>query len=343
MKKLVQKLLILGSLLLVYNLQAKEVKLAGLEHQPALKGAMSVVTSYILMDGHTVAYGKMGNKTVQISQYSQDARAVVYHPDTWGSAPTPVVFFGTGWGNTNHENYHTLLAFIASHGYSVVYVPDSGSYWSQFTKFDNIVNEFSAKLDTSKIGVLGHSSGGGITFKILEHMIANEYGKDGRFLLAMDPYFAQFMDKRNLNALNDTNVLFVQFGPSGNSTDARIPLTTYKLLSGENIDKNYMVLADDNDHGYPSRQNINNMQGLLQPLDALLRYTFVAQNDAHHVKALEGPGKLDPYADAYQKVLAIGSYQYSCEYVHSNGYHKGSDGVSLTTINNCGEPEIGPN
>ena len=209
--------------------------------------------------------------------------------------------------------------------------------------FDNIVSEYAQYLDTTKIGVVGHSSGGGFAFKILEHFIEKGYGRNGRFLCVLDTYFAQYMNKANIENLSHTNVLFVQFGPSGNSTDPRIPLVLYSLLNGEGIDKNYIVLHYDNDHGYPARQNISRMQGLLRPLDALMHYTFHGYNSSDYIVALTGPGKIDPYANGYQKVLEIDAYPYSCEYVHSHGYHKGPDGVSLTDINNCGEPTIAPN
>jgi hypothetical protein len=224
-----------------------------------------------------------------------------------------------------------------------VYVPDIDSYNSQLQKFDKIIAEFSDKLDTTKIGVLGHSSGGGFAFKVLEHMIDKKYGENGRFLSVLDPYFAAYMDKSNIEALANTNIQFIQFGPSGNNTDPRIPLVLYDLLTGNNIDKNYIVLADDNDHGYPARQNINTMQSLLKPLDALMKYTFIEKLDTHHAMALEGEGKENPYVNSYQKVLSIDSYKFSCKYVHEHEYHKGPDGKSVTTINNCGEPEIEPN
>jgi len=291
----------------------------------------------------TYIYGKKGTHEVKISIYSEDNLSVVYHPSTWDTTPTSVIFFGTGWHDTDHNKYKTLLTFIASHGYSVVYVPDSGSYYSQLQKFDAIVSKFLDKLDTSKIGVLGHSSGGGFVFSVLEHMNAKGYGNYGRFLCSMDGYFAQYMDKHNMNDLDLTNILFIQFGPSGNSTDPRVPLVNYSLLTGNGIDKNYIVLPNDNDHGYPTRKTIDTMQGLLKPLDALMEYTFKEKLATHHTMALEGKGKENPYANSYQKVLSIESYKYSCTYIHEHGYHKGSDGKSLTSINNCGEPEIEPN
>jgi hypothetical protein len=285
--------------------------------------------------------------TVEISTYSEDNLSVVYHPSTWSTRPTPVVFFGTGWAITDHTSYQTLLSFVANHGYSVVYVPDQGSYFSQLDKFIDIVTEFSDYLDTSRIGVLGHSSGGGITFMILKRMIEEGYGENGRFLCALDPYFAQYMDKSDMQLLAHTNVLFIQFSPDGNNdgseTDPRIPLTEYYLLTGEGIDKNYTVLRGlgNNSHGYPTRSKIENMQELLRPLDALMEYSFVDPTPQHHAMALEGEGKNDPYQNQYQVVLDSDEYEYSCQY--ANRWHKGSNGESNSTIDNCGEPPIASN
>ena len=292
-------------------------------------------------------YGKMGKYTVEITPYAKDNRSVIYHPKSWNTAPTPIIFFVTGWKNTDHNSYHTLLAFVASHGYSVIYIPDDGSYYSQFQKFDAIVRKYSSNLDTTKIGLLGHSSGGGVVFPLLKYMSAKGYGEDGRFICAMDPYIAQYMDKKDMQALMNTNVLIIQFGKNGkdegNDTDPRIVLTIYNLLTGEGIDKNYIVLNGPNDasHGYPARQDIDKMQGLLKPLDALMEYTFTLKSDAHHSMALEGEGKENPTMNAYQKVLPIEDYKYSCTY--ANKYHKGSDGKTKSTIDNCGEPRIEAN
>ena len=308
------------------------------------RGSNTVTTDEIKVP---YVYGQKGTHDVKVSIYSEDNLSVVYHPSSWESTPTPVIFFATGFGNKNHNDYKTLLHFLASHGYSVIYVPDSGSYFSQFQKFEAIINEYSNKLDTTKIGILGHSSGGGVVFPLLKYMNEKAYGENGRFICAMDPYFAAYMDKDDMQALINTNILIVQFGKDGkdigNDTDPRIVLTTYGLLTGEGIDKNYIILNGPNDanHGYPTGKNIDTMQGLLKPLDALMEYTFKEKLDTHHAMALEGEGKEDPYANGYQKVLSSSSYEYSCTY--ANVYHKGSDGKTQSTIDNCGEPKIEPN
>ena len=287
-------------------------------------------------------YGKMGNHEIEITPYSKDKQAVIYHPTSWTKKPTPIVFLAPGMYSTQHQGYQTLLKFVASHGYSAIYIPDIGSYPQQMKKIDGILQEFSKKLDTTKIGMMGHSLGGAMVYPLMQHIMKKGYGarKNGvnhRFMFSMDGFFAQNMDKKDVEALSDFNIVSLQFGRHGNSTDPRILLVNYTLLSGKNIDKNYIVL-DDNHHNYPQRHDINTMQEMLRPLDALMEYTFTSANATHHKVALEGEGKIDPYANGYQKVLAIDKYPYNCK--NSKKWHKGADTNTLSDINDCGEPEM---
>ena len=291
-------------------------------------------------------YGKMGNHEVEVTPYSKDKRAVIYHPTTWVKKPTPVVFFGPGKNSTQHRGYQALLKFVASHGYSVIYMPDVGSYPQQMAKFDAILQEFANRLDTTKVGMMGHSLGGAMVYPLMQHIMKKGYGArvngvNHRFMFSMDGFFAQNMNRKDVEALEDINIVSLQFGRHGNFTDPRILLVNYHLLSGKNIDKNYIVLEDDH-HGYPQQDNIDAMQEMLKPLDALMEYTFTSANATHHKVALEGAGKVDPYGSGYQKVLAIDKYPYNCK--NSKKWHKGSPISSkLSDINDCGEPEMRPN
>ena len=271
--------------------------------------------------GHN--YGEMGSDEVVVSAYSQDDRAVVYHPSDW-SRKTPVIFFAPGWHNTTHTSYETLLTFVASHGYSVIYVPDEGSYSSQLQKFKDIVAEFSNHLDTSKIGVLGHSSGGGFAFWVLDYM-SEIYGENGRFLMVFDPYFAYGMSSDSMKVLpSNTNLVILQFGKdggyhTGNNTDPRIPLSEYALLESiPNDQKDYQVYVEENaNHGYVSgNKSYTQMQGALRPLDALMAYTFKHEASAHDV-ALE-VGSDYPLRDGLQELRPSDDYQYACDNQYAN-------------------------
>jgi len=270
-------------------------------------------------------YGLAGSHDVLSYTEKNFGNSVIYYPsDISSDNKTPLIFFAPGWGSTNPEDYHSLLTFIASHGYSVIFAKDAQTYSAQqlinyFEQMLDESNDVLPYLDTSRIGVIGHSSGGGNTFRILEYFSQKGFGQNGRFLLALDPWFAFDMTREKMANLPDnTNVVILQFGKDGGETDPRIPLTEYSLLTSIPLDqRDYQVYDEEGiDHYYPAgNRPYEQMQGVLRTLDALMEYTFNNPGSANaHDVALE-QGSDDPYADGtgIQIVKPISDYQYRCD------------------------------
>ncbi len=271
------------------------------------------------------AYGKLGTHTVTTHTEIDTGNTTVYYPSTM--SPThkvPVVFFAPGWLSSNPQDYETLLNFVASHGYAIIYAKDNyGStddFIQRFEKMLDSNNNILPSLDTTKIGVIGHSSGGGDTFRILEYFSNNKgYGQNGRFLMALDPWFAfEMTSERMRNLPSNSNIVILQFGNDGGETDARIPLSEYALLNSISSNKkDYQVYTQENaSHSYPQgNKPVEDMQGVLRSLDALMDYTFTGSQQAHDT-ALE-IGNDDPYNTGLQTVKAISQYPYACN-THRN-------------------------
>jgi len=266
-----------------------------------------------------VSYGESGTHTVATHTEVDTGDSVIYYPaDMSTSNKVPVVFFNPGWQSSDPQDYETLLQFIAGHGYAVIYAKDyygdTASFISRFEKMLDGNNDILPKLDTTRIGVIGHSSGGGDTFKILEHFSNSGYGNNGRFLMALDPWFAFDMNSEGMRNLpSNINLVILQFGSDGGATDPRIPLSEYALLNSiVDNKKDYQVYTQENaDHGYPSgNKPVDQMQGVLKPLDALMDYTFNGTTGAHDI-ALE-VGSDDPVGTGLQTINAIDSYSYRC-------------------------------
>jgi len=140
------------------------------------------------------------------------------------------------------------------------------------------------------------------------------YGENGRFLMALDPWFAFDMNSEAMRNLpSNTNLVILQFGNDGGSTDARIPLSEYALLDSISEDKkDYQVYTEEGaDHGYASGSKPpEQMQGVLKPLDALMDYTFNNVAEAHGV-ALE-VGNDNPLDSGLQTLNEIEQYDYRC-------------------------------
>ncbi len=267
-----------------------------------------------------IVYGALGDYTVLTHTEVDEGNTTVYYPsDMSPTHKVPVVFFMPGWLSANPQDYQTLLNFIASHGYAVIYSKDyygsTEDFIQRFEKMLDGANDILPSLDTTRIGVVGHSSGGGDTFRMLEYFSNKGYGQNGRFLMALDPWFAFDMTSERMRNLPvNSNIVILQFGDDGGDTDARIPLSEYALLDSiDNSKKDYQVYNQENaNHGYPSGDKpVEDMQGVLKPLDALMDYTFGAGTQQAHDVALE-VGNDDPYNTGLQSVREIFQYPYRC-------------------------------
>jgi len=278
-------------------------------------------------------YGVEGNHEIASFTADDYDYSTIYYPKDIATMDhkSPLVFFASGWFGSPKRSttYETLITFITSHGYTVVYT-DEGSVTDpmhSINGYNNLLEKEYVKdnilkyVDTDKVGVVGHSAGGGIIFKILDYYTKEkEYGKNGRFLMGLDPWYAFGMSKAALENLpSNTNLVFIKFGEGGNNkedgTDPRIPLTEYSLLKSiDATKKDYQVYDKENaNHDYPTgSRSYTQMQGILRPLDALLDYTFVNQSEAIRKIALEN-GNDDPYADGKGIQVILDSYKYPCD------------------------------
>ncbi|HFB99825.1 MAG TPA: hypothetical protein ENJ53_03365 [Phaeodactylibacter sp.] len=273
--------------------------------------------------------------THQVATYTEPDYdySTIYYPTDLSSLgkKSPIIFFASGWFSDAQPSttYKTLLKFMASHGYTVVYTYEGSTTDPQYTinGYKKILDADFAKnnilpyADTTQIGVVGHSAGGGMALTILDYFSKQKnYGNNGRLLMTLDPWFAFDMDESDIKTLpSNTNVVFIKFGEGGNNdadgTDARIPLTEYYLLESiADNKKDYQIFANA-DHSYPKGSGAySTMQGILKPLDALMDYTFVEQSERTRSVALDN-GNDDPYANGngIQVVKPKADYQYPCD------------------------------
>ncbi len=274
-------------------------------------------------------YGNTGTHKVATFSESDYAFSTIYYPKDIAtmSEPSPLVFFASGWfsaGSQPSTKYETLFQYMASQGYTVIYTDEGQKTNAQFSidHYNKIMDAAFAKdnilkyVDETKIGVVGHSAGGGIAFRILDYYSKEKgYGAKGRFIMALDPWYAFEMSESAMKSLpSNTNVVIMKYGEGGNNsldgTDARIPLTEYSLL--ESIpakNKDYRIFVDA-DHHYPYKTDCK--EGLLAPLGALMDYTFYNQSELVRKAALEN-GSDNPYNGGNGIQVVLDSYQYPCD------------------------------
>lgn len=194
-----------------------------------------------------------------------------YHPDT---APivTPTVFFISGWGQT-FETYDKFFKYIASLGYPVVniynYSPGSinTSYQNSIDMMQQATSQYSDWIDTSKVGLMGHSYGGGSTIWIGKQVFDSNglnWGENGRFIMMFAPWLSFKMEASDLESYPDNVKLLVlqsyddfhNGGPNYN-TDPRAVRAVYELINIPNSEKDYISIFSDEDSTHEYVHNAN--------------------------------------------------------------------------------------
>jgi len=273
---------------------------------------------------YTKTFGMSGKHKVSFEYHG--GTKVFFPTDISKQHPTPVVFFVPGYNMFASDNYKTVINFIASHGYTVIYAPDKkildkADWYVELVTKAAKESGVAPYIDTTRIGVIGHSLGGGNTFYVLDKLSKNEgWGDNGRFILALDPYFPYGMSEVDLQNLpQDTNIVVQKYG--FRRSDPRIALTTYYGLDSiPDNKKDYQVYKDVNHFYVTGDKAVSNYQHTLKPLDALLSYTF-EKNENARATALE-VGSDDPIGANLEEIKSRDSYQYKCNSAYGNRFCK---------------------
>ncbi len=255
-------------------------------------------------------YGYSFNKPFKIER--SEYGAIYYPQEEIKDKKIPFVLFSPGWGSTRDDSYYSILTFIAKQGYAVIYAKDPAEVTTSIIidRFQKIIDKYNF-LDFSKFGVIGHSSGGGNTFNILKHFTKKGWGKDGNFILATASWFAFDMKESDFKEIpSNSKIVMLQFAED-QTTDPRIPLRIYSLLTTiHNDNKDYVMIPNAN-HGYiAGNRDYTLMQDILYPLDALMDNVF-NENPLAKRAALEN-GNDDPYGSGLQPIKPSNQYDYPC-------------------------------
>ncbi len=219
-----------------------------------------------LQDGTTgiaTGYGSWGNYTV-IHEVEIDVATKglinFYHPDV-AVAQLPTLFFISGWGRPAYT-YEYYFHFLASQGYSVVniYNTNPASIVNSYqNSLDMIIQaaetEYPNWIDTTKVGLLGHSYGAGSTIWVGKHLFgdAHNYGANGRCIFMTAPWYSLVITEADLLNYPENVKLLIQIGnddlnSSGlYNTSERAIRAVFELINIPNSEKDFVRVYSDTD------------------------------------------------------------------------------------------------
>ncbi len=255
-------------------------------------------------------YGSWGANTVihetEIDDVANDGIINFYHPDM-AATQLPTVFFISGWGRPA-SSYEKIFHFIASQGYAVVsiYNRNPGNIVESYQFSLNMMViaaqlHYANWIDTTTVGLMGHSYGAGATIWLGKNLFGDAYnwGQNGRFIFMSAPWYSLLVTQTDLINYPANVKLLIEISNDDVrtdeytwNTDERAIRAIFELINIPNSEKDFVRIYSDPttyqldsdgdgttetfsyeaDH-YLSYTGINNAHGY-QPWDALDVYAI---------------------------------------------------------------------
>lgn len=227
-----------------------------------------------------------------VDPYFPGEEIEVFYPNGV-STPVPTIFFCHGFGGTFSYYVYGLWQFLASKGYAFVFAPYPTTGVSIQERYDILLASFRLAarshpeiIDTTQVGFIGHSFGGGAMFGVSKHCFTeNQWGEDGRFLFSLAPWYAYDLSPEALTGFPTDVKLIMQVYDQDVLNDHRIAIDLFNHIGIPEAEKDYIMVRSDTigsvpylaEHGLPGTyQDFNALDyyALYRLVDALADYTF---------------------------------------------------------------------
>lgn len=148
-----------------------------------------------------------------------DGPPVVVFSPTSAATERPVLFYSHAFGGTDWSRMLGFFEMLISHDYVVVFVPYPTTGPTICGRYDILETGFAeavrlhradARMDTTRVGYIGHSFGGGASSRMAHlGIVTNGYGSAGSFVFSSAPWYVYRMDDAAWDALSSRTRLFV--------------------------------------------------------------------------------------------------------------------------------------
>jgi pimeloyl-ACP methyl ester carboxylesterase len=255
----------------------------------------------------TSGYGADGTYAVETEQLAnpgdaEDVMTVYFPKDAKG--PSPVVFFGHGFGPGLTSTYADIIQHMVSKGYVVAFstypmlgVTIDQRYDSLWQGFAAAAAQYGARMDLSRVAFVGHSFGGGaVPAMAYKGLVEKGWGKHGAFLMELAPWYSNQITDAKIAALPRQAVQLTEVYDKDEVNDHRMAIDLYKTSHAR--DRLYFLVKSDDacgftaDHGTPGRNEskLQKQYAVSRPFDALADLIFNGHAAAR--VALEAMGEV---------------------------------------------------
>lgn len=305
-------------------------------------------------------YGSDGPYTVAQEVFDNPnftgQNVVVFHPQEI-TTPVPTVFYSHAYGGNNPNYIYGLTNFVAKKGYALVFVPYQTVGVTVDQRYQNLLEGFRKAardypniIDTTKVGFMGHSFGGGASFgNAYTCFTENNWGSAGKFIYALAQWYSFHIDQTQLQNFPSGVKLVTEIFETDSTNDHRMAADIFRNISINNAEKDFLLLQQDTVNGYVYSAEHNvpscltdfnafDYYGIYRILDALMDYSWNQNTSAKLVCLGNGdpaqvtmPAGFKPMLQTDQPTVdrPEGSFQFPCDTVFNlrQSYCYGTAGV----------------
>lgn len=255
----------------------------------------------------TDGYGTPGSYPVTVTEFTNPqwvtGRKVTIFSPSGAPGNRPVIFFSHAFGATDRAIYATFINVLVSRGNHVVYTPYNTLATSVRKRYDQLWAGFntavtnyagSLQMDTTRVGFVGHSFGGGATPEMFKRgSLDKGWGSNGRFMMILAPWYVYDVTPAEIASFPANTKALIQVYDDDTTNDHRMAIDDIwnRLTSVTGANKDYVMLTSTSngscslpaDHGVPmesdgtyGKLDAYDPWGVWRRADALARCTFAA-------------------------------------------------------------------
>ncbi len=237
----------------------------------------------------------------------EDEYIRLFYPDSI-AGPIPTVILVHGYSGPKYQLFKPLIDHIVSRGTAVLFPPYPqtplvGSIPDVLEKqaiikngILNGIKHFKSKIDTTKIGYIGHSFGAGQIPALAYWSYSKlKWGKNGAFIFITAPWYISGIEEKDLLSFpKDVKLLTVVFDDD-RTNDHEIGADFFRTVSIPKEDKDFVTVFSDSLYEYKmnanhfvpygtyspyGEENFHDYYGMFKLFDALLDYSFNKNENA---------------------------------------------------------------
>lgn len=229
----------------------------------------------------------------------------IYYPSGITSS-VPTIFYSHAYGGNDPSNISGFLNFVAKKGYAVVFVPYQTFGVSVADRYDNLLEgfikaarDYTSIIDTSNVGFVGHSFGGGASFANAHECFTSlNWGGASRFIFTMAQWYSYSITQTELQSFpNDVKLLSIVY-ENDQTNDHRMTNDIFNNINIPTTEKDYLLVKPSSvsgydyiaDHVVPNNSNFDALDyyAYYRLLDAMCDYVFNGNVEAKDVALGDG-------------------------------------------------------